>query len=73
MTDPEDVAPTFGIEGDPEISGDPDEMLAEATERLEYLESVWPSIEETDPQQQVIALEIVALRRVVESIEAGDQ
>lgn len=73
MTDPEEVAPAFGIDGEPEIHGDPDEMLEEATERLEYLESVWETVEETDPQQQVVALEIVALRRVIESIEAGGE
>lgn len=73
MTDPEDVAPEFAFEGDTEVSGDPDVLLEEATKRLEYLEVVWPSIDETDPHQQVVALEIVTLRRAIESIEAGDQ
>lgn len=69
---PEDVAPAFGLEGyegEVTIEGDTEEMLADFEERLQYLEGVWPTIDEDDPQQQVVALEIVALRHAVDRLE----
>lgn len=68
---PEDVAPGLEL-GDVAINGDGDraEMLAQARKRLNHLEAQWTLIGPDDPQREVVALEIVTLRRVVDSLEA---
>lgn len=67
---PEEVAPDLEL-GDVEIKGDgdPEEMLSHARERLRHLEARWKLIGPDDPQQKVVALEIVTVREVVKSLE----
>lgn len=66
---PEDVAPDFSVDGvDLELDDDP-EAERELEARLGYLEEFWPTLDETDPQRPVVALEIVTLRKARDALE----
>lgn len=66
--DPEDVAPDVYPDEPPEVTGDPVEAEEAFEDRLEFLEEVWPDLEEGDPQRPVVAMEIVSLRRALEHL-----